>query len=259
MNEKSLAFWRVIKLVQLEIESNPEAMISLKASPAQFLRDRSLDVQIDAGSIGSETLSALLENSSETERRAIVESLLSLVDRMAPPTRGQTQQKIRSDFDLTLIVVNAIANANVFINSNAVQNANANANQLANSIANANQALNLNANANANTNATSNATGLGYDVDARGVPNSRNNITVELPEDYSSSEVCSKFRGLKLTEFRQRALLKRAVLDSQIFVDSSRQQLVTSQVYSYKYRDVALVINARFIELKLIIESVKLG
>ena len=260
MNSGSLAFWRVVKLLQQEIDSNPLAADVLKKDPIVFLQQRQLDAAIDSGSTESMSLVSLLERADASQRAAIVESLLSLSSKITPSrTIKLAGSNAFGDIDdngfLGDFLVGVLANVNVFINANAVENANALSNINANSLANANQAANANANANANININVNSTGIGSTYDPRGVPMAKNNMLISMPANYSSSALANELKSLRLSDSRQKALLKRAILDSPKFNLLDREQLANMHSFNYQYRHVKFSLDARVVGSSLIVEK----
>lgn len=265
MHTNSIAFWSAINKIRHVSTADAETMRAFSEDPVTFLRARELDPEIDLGAQGTTRLSDVLQHASLREREAMLQALYSLAGvpsalkndpLLQPASRTRIQAVVSPDPELILVA----ANANAFINANAVENVNANAN------ANANQLTNANANqyTNANANNNSNGSGIGGMGDSEGslhasnISLARNGFSVETGPDYSATAVAGAFHNLGLNPSRQRALIKRALLDAPGGFGDSIEDGDTRSV-TYSYRDVAFSVTASARGNRLIVDAINLA
>jgi hypothetical protein len=206
MNVTSLQFWRKFQDLGEKLRSDPALLEALREDPLRVISEAGLDMRIESDdpAESGKTLLELVAQMEEPQRQATLQSLI-------PP-------QIRASDDEEAVIF-GLANANVFLNVNIYMNANIN--------------INANVNANANANANANTNGI-YDA------HSADNTTVlELSPGYRDSAFAHVMRSLHLSESRQKALLKRALLDAEDHQDTEigGQQKRRVARYTYKQLD----------------------
>lgn len=196
--ERSLAFWKNLRIMMQEIQSKGLEGEFIR-SPGDMLRQYALDVRLPSDELDTDKpsgtfLSETLDSMGDDERRATLDALLTVSNM----SFGKGIENVaRRAIAVPVANVNAAANHNVVANSSSTANALAVSNALA----------------------TSNTTGSRFgpaDLVRPGM-----NARVHLPSKAVDRNLAAAFGELQLNEGRQKALLKKALLDDASLVSSS--------------------------------------
>ena len=228
--QSSLDFWRGIRNLSNELQQNPEQFVD--SDPIEVMKERGLDMLVPVGGKKIQSIE-FLEGLNDMERSAALDGLVAV-------SRSGTGADINTTSPqpaaLPLVLVNVLANANAITNANA--NANANAN--------------VNANANATVNTNTGAIGLGAISSA-----STASLSIELEDNYASELIEEQFNELQLSEARRKALLKRALTDSDSIVERKEVENGLSLISNYSYKGIDFEVEALLRDDRLQITGVK--
>jgi hypothetical protein len=166
-----------------DLDRDAELAARFAADPVGVLGERDIDIAFPEGS-GYQSLSDVLGNLDVESRVAALRSIGVFIDNSGP----------RATQDAPDLIVLVITNANAVVNANAGANSNAGVNS------------EVNANATANSNVNTDGVGMQTHTFAH---------RVSVFDGYHESEVAERLAGMRLTQPRQLALLKRAALDGE--------------------------------------------
>lgn len=211
--ERSITFWKNLREMMQEIQAKGLEQDFVK-DPGEMLRKHSLDVRLPSDDLDTEKpsgsrLSETLDAMGDDERRATLDALLTVSNM----TFGSSIENVaRRAIAVPVANVNAAANHNVVANSSSAANAVAVSNALA----------------------TSNTTGSRFgpsDLVRPGL-----NAKVTLQPAAVADTLAAKFGELQLNEGRQKALLKKALLDDASIVAAQAADTgeVRKAVMAYK-------------------------
>jgi hypothetical protein len=228
--EQSLRYWQTLRELTQQIRADRSVEEDFLRSPGNILRERGLDILIpddqDPDAPGH-SFAQMLDNMSAAERQATLQALEVAAGERFDPGRVAIAVPIAN--------VNVAANHNVAANSSSAANAVAVSNALA-------------------VQNTAGATLSGLDLVRPGIT-----ATVNLAADAIEPAVEQRFQELQLNEARQKALLKRTLLDSDSIIRSEIDaEGLDVRSVRYVYRGNVLEIEGRVGPETIDVTSVKL-
>lgn len=188
-------FWKNLRGLVEEVSRDEQARELFLQQPGRLIQERHLDIEVPVEMVEDAEkvrLSEVLDNFNANEREAVLDAFASVSSMRLGPDLG------RNAIAVPIANVNVAANHNVAANTSSAANAVAAANALA----------------------TANTTGAAVAPHDLARPGVLSPVRVEA--NALDANLVGFFDRMRLNEGRQRALMKRALLDSDSIVDADQ-------------------------------------